>query len=73
MGYTIKERYAKKFGLPASQIRWLGELTTAQLEQMAAHYGQLDTEQYVYAAKRDGGLVWHREKRDLLMELYCNG
>ena len=62
----IKARYAEKFGLPAGQIRFFDELTPAQVEEVRHYFtaGLVSVERYVYAAKRDGGLVHRRERRD---------
>jgi hypothetical protein len=65
---TEKKRYARKFGLPADQIRYYNELTGAEREevlyQFGGHqFGGHKPENYVYAVKRAGGLVWRRVKR----------
>ena len=67
----VKERYARKFGLPADQIRFFDELTPAQAEDVRRQFsaGLAGVHDYVYAVKRDGSLVWHRERRDLLLEM----
>lgn len=66
----VKERYGRKFGLPAEQIRFFGELTPVQVEDVRRYFtaGLIDVENYVYAVKRGGALVWNRERRDYLLE-----
>ena len=68
---TAKRHYARHlFGLPVSQIRYLGELNEAQLNEVRRYFfsGLVNCDQYVYAVKRDGHLIWRRERRDLLLE-----
>jgi hypothetical protein len=60
---TEKKRYARKFGLPADQIRYYNELTGAEREEVLYQFGGHKPENYVYAVKRAGGLVWRRVKR----------
>ena len=66
----VKYRYAQLFGLPAEQIRFFGELTPGQVEEVRQHFtaGLVDVDRWVYAVKRDGHLVWNRERRQELME-----
>jgi hypothetical protein len=60
---TQKERYAHKFGLPSDQIRYYSELTQAEREEALYQFGGHKPENYVYAVKRAGGLVWRRVER----------
>jgi len=66
----VKERYARLFGLPAEQIRFFGELTPAQVEEVRRHFtaGLVEVDRWVYAVKRDGHLVTNRERRQPLLE-----
>lgn len=67
----IKQHYARRlFGLPTDQIRYFGELNKAQIEEVRKYFssGLVNVEQYIYAVKRDGHLVWQRERRDSLLE-----
>lgn len=66
-----KQRYARKFCLPADQVRFFGELNDVQVEEVRQYFssGLVGVGNYVYAVKRSGELVWQREKRDALMEL----
>lgn len=66
----IKRRYARQFGLPASQIRFLGELNEAQLKEVRGYYSSTleNCENYIYAVKSGGTLVWGRKLRNQLME-----
>ena len=68
---TIKRQYARLAGLPASQMRFSGELTPAQIEEVRWHFtaNLAGFHNYVYAVKQDGGLVWNRWRRDPLMEM----
>jgi len=67
---NVKRWYGNKFALPAQQIRFFGELTKEQVEEVRKHFtsGLVNVEKYVYAIKRSGKLVWARERRDLLVE-----
>lgn len=67
----IKSQYARRFGLPEEQIRFFGELTPKQVDQVRQQFsaGLVDVGSYIYAVTRDGSLVWRREKRDPLMEM----
>jgi len=57
----LKERAARKFGLPVDQVRYYDELSEGQREEAARQWGKVPPYgDYVYAAKRDGGLVWRR-------------
>lgn len=67
----VKRYYARRFFcLPVDQIRYFGELDEAQIKEVRKYFssGLVNVGQYVYAVKRDGRLVWQRERRDLLME-----
>lgn len=66
----VKGHYARLFGLPAEQIRFFGELTPDQVDEVRWHYsaGLVDVDNYVYAVKRDGHLVVNRVRRELLTE-----
>lgn len=67
----VKRHYARRFFcLPIGQVRYFGELNEAQVEEVRKYFssGLVNVEQYVYAVRRDGRLVWQRERRDLLME-----
>jgi hypothetical protein len=70
MSNIIKGRYRELFGLPADQIRFFDELTESQVELVRRYFtaGLVNVEKYVYAVRRDGGLVARREKRNLLWE-----
>lgn len=70
-GDGAKRYYARRFFcLPVDRIRYFGELNEAQVEEVRKYFssGLVNVEQYVYAVKHDGCLVWQRERRDLLME-----
>jgi len=57
----VKKEAAKQFGLPVAQMRYYSELSKEQCEKVARHWGKVPPYgNYVYAAKRDGGLVWSR-------------
>lgn len=59
-----KQMYASHlFALPVEQIRYYDELTPEQLEQCHHYFGisQENNRKYVYAVKKNGGLVWNRE------------
>jgi hypothetical protein len=60
---TPKERYAHKFGLPSDQIRYYDELTKTERKEVFYQFGDHKPENYVYAVKRAGGLVWRRVAR----------
>lgn len=66
----VKERYARQFGLPVEQIKFFGELTLDQVEEVRYYFtaGLIDVDKWIYAVKRDGHLVSNRERRQLLME-----
>jgi len=59
-----RRRYARAFGLPVDQIRLFDELTEQQDEVVAKMWSRYQADQYVYAARRDGGLVPRRYKID---------
>ncbi len=65
-----KRHYARQFGLPSEQIRYFDELTSDQVEEVSRQFSArlIDVEGYVYAVKRDGGLVPRRIRRDPLVE-----
>lgn len=69
-GKMNKSHYAHQFGLPEDQIRMFHELTPAQIEEVRQQFtaGLINVENYVYAVKRAGGLVWRRERRNPLLE-----
>ena len=57
----IKKRASKRFALPEEQIRYYSELTEHQIDLCDRWFGILPPrDNYMYAAKRDGGLVWDR-------------
>jgi hypothetical protein len=58
---TVKERFAREFGLPVEQMRFFAELTEAQQARVNDHFSLYRADEYIYAVKRDGGLVWRRE------------
>lgn len=59
---NAKDFYATKcFALPPEQIRYYDELTTAQKGRCHYLFGKYNAENYVYAVKKDGGLVSNRE------------
>ena len=57
-----RERYAQMFGLPVEQIRLFNELTPTQKNSVNWLFSLANTNQYVYAVKKDGSLVSKREK-----------
>lgn len=57
-----KEIFARAFGLPVGQMRYFGELTAAQQSRVNDLFSLYRASEYIYAIKRDGGLVWRREK-----------
>ena len=65
-----RDFYARKFGLPSEQVRFFDELTPKQVEEVRQLFsaGLIGVENYVYAVKRTGKLVWGRHKRDELVE-----
>ena len=57
----LKKAAANRFGLPVAQMRYWQELTRIQQEEAERHWGKEPPYIcYIYAAKRDGGLVWNR-------------
>jgi hypothetical protein len=58
-----RQRYANKFGLPADQVRYYEELTQSERKEVLYQFGSHKPENYVYAVKRAGGLVWRRVAR----------
>jgi len=64
MDQIERRRYARVFGLPVEQIRLFGELSEQQDEGVAKMWGRYKADQYVYAARRDGGLVPRRYQID---------
>ena len=67
----VKERYGRRlFGLPAEQVRFFGELTPEQVEEVRLHFtaGLVDVDNWVYAVSQDGHLVTSRERRQPLIE-----
>ena len=67
---NVRDFYARKFGLPAEQIKLFEELEPDQVEDVRRLFsvGLISVDRYVYAVKRDGGLVWRRELRDRMVE-----
>ena len=59
-----KRPYARAFGLPVDQVRILHELTTEQLNHVRKEFSLYQAAEYIYAVKRDGGLVSRRFKID---------
>ena len=57
-----KQPYARAFGLPVEQIRIFHELTTEQLNYARKEFSLYRAADYIYAVKRDGGLVSRRFK-----------
>ncbi len=64
----VRSFYAKLFGLPAQQIKFFSELTDQQQQEVGQLFNPIKPNNYVYAVKRDGGLVRSRKKRDFLSE-----
>lgn len=64
----MKQIYARDFGLSVDQLRFFGELTEAQQAEVERLFNLINPGDYIYAVKRDGGLVWERKKRDLVRE-----
>ena len=66
----VKERYCQIFGLPAEQIKFFDELTESQVALVRRYFtaGLINAGSYIYATRRDGGLVMRREKRNTLIE-----
>lgn len=59
---------ARRFVLPVGQTRYFTELTGQQKIDAGRYWGtDPDYTDYIYAVKRDGGLVWDRER---LSKLY---
>lgn len=69
-GDRVRQWYAREFGLPAEQVRYFEELTPAQVEKVRQYFsaGLVGVKDWMYAVKRDEDLVWHRVKRDGLVE-----
>ena len=66
----LKAHAARRFALPVDQVRYYGELTDEQRDIAARHWGKIPPYgDYVYAAKRDGGLVWDRYRVARLRQL----
>jgi len=67
---NVRDFYARKFGLPAEQVKLFGELNPKQVCGVRRYFsaGLVNVENYVYAIKGDGELVWERFRRDRLME-----
>jgi len=66
----LKGEAARRFGLPVDQVRYYDELSKVQREEAARQWGKIPPySDYVYAAKRDGGLVWRRFRIARLKEL----
>lgn len=65
-----KQHYARKFGLHPEQVRYFDELTADQVEEVRRQFDArlIGVEDYVYAVKRDGGLVWRRIRRNPIIE-----
>lgn len=63
MNTRDRERFARKFGLPADQIRTFEELSLPQRAEVARVYSLHNAGAYVYAVKRNAALVWNRFKR----------
>jgi hypothetical protein len=65
-----KQHYAHEFGLPEEQVRFFDELTPAQVEDVQRYFsaGLVGVDNYVYAVKRNGRLVWNRLKRNPWLE-----
>lgn len=68
---SAKYHYSRRFGLPEEQIRFFDELTPTQVEDVRRYFtaGLVNVGAYVYAVKRDGSLVWHRENRNPALEM----
>jgi hypothetical protein len=62
MDQRKRKRFARQFGLPADRIKLFDELTQEQIEEVQRAYGLYNADLYVFAVKRDGGLVWNRYK-----------
>jgi len=61
MNSRSRERFARAFGLPPTQMRYYNELTAAQKDAVLEQFGNYRADQYIYAVKRDETLVWRRE------------
>ncbi len=60
----MKSLYARQcFGLPVEQVRFFDELTEVQQDEVYWHFGRQNPGNYIYAVKRDGGLVEQRERK----------
>jgi hypothetical protein len=57
-----KDHYNRIFALPAEQIRYYDELTTDQKGRCHYLFGKYNADSYVYAVRKDGGLVSNRER-----------
>lgn len=64
MDQQKRERFARQFGLPVEQVKLFEELTQEQVDEVQRVYGTYHADLYVFAVKRDGGLVWNRYKID---------
>ena len=65
-----KNFYVRRFGLPEDRIKLFDELTGDQKVMVFWLFNAIKPDDYVYAIKRNGGLVSRREKRDLEMETF---
>ena len=63
-----KGKYLDRFGLPEEQLRFFGELTPGQVEEVRRQFSAalVGVEDYIYAVRRDGTLVPARERRNIL-------
>lgn len=64
MDENERSRYARKFGLPAGQVRLFDELTAHEKEDVRMAYSLYNARKYVYAVKRAGGIVLRRFRAD---------
>lgn len=62
MDDNTRDRYARMFGLPSTQVKLFDELADEQREQVNDQFSLHNASSYVYAVKQDGELVWRRFK-----------
>lgn len=53
---------SKCFGLPEEQIKTFDELTSEQQERAYYYFGKADVGRFIYCIKKNGELVWNRER-----------
>lgn len=63
-GMAMKSLYAHQcFGLPVEQIKTFDELTEDQQQSVYWHFCRQNPGNFIYAVKRSGDLVEHRERK----------